>query len=66
MMGYKYVFLRNNMDKYLKIIPITILIWRTAANSSRKYPTSHRLLHKRAIKPIITKGVFCIVENISL
>ena len=23
MMGHKYVFLRNNMDKYPKIIPIT-------------------------------------------
>ena len=36
MMGHKYVFLRKNMDKYPKIIPITHS--SPAANSSKEIP----------------------------
>ena len=47
------------MDKYPKIIPIT----HSYLGDCRIYPISHGLLHIRVIKPIITDGVLCIVEN---
>ena len=38
MLGHKYVFLRKNMDQYLKIIPITHSYLEVAANSSKEIP----------------------------
>ena len=64
MMGHKYVF-TEKMDKYPKIIPITLsYLEHCTANSSKEIPISHS--DNRVIKPIITAGVLRIVENICL
>ena len=64
MMGHKYVFYGKIWINIPKLSLLPILILRTAANSSKEILTSHRQLHNRVIKLIITEGVLCIDENI--